>query len=210
MTEPDFRLDVEDVSVRRGERRVVEGASIVLEAGRVALLKGPNGAGKTSLLRAIAGLLPLESGRIEIRHRGAARIFPADRRMVCVHCGHLDAIKPALGLRAHLNFWARLYGGRIPDQDALLDRLGLLHLEDARAGELSAGQRRRLALCRALVADRPLWLLDEPTASMDADGAAVVLRLVGEHLGAGGAAVIATHEKIALADAKSYVLETAA
>ncbi|MEX0645919.1 MAG: heme ABC exporter ATP-binding protein CcmA [Parvularculaceae bacterium] len=203
-------LSLEDVAVARAGRRVIAGVSLVLNPGAAIIFKGPNGSGKTTLLRAIAGLLPIIAGRIDIRTGADVASSVADRRAHVVHCGHLDGVKAPMTVGENIAFWALLYGaprGRIDEALRLFD-LGAL--APARAADLSAGQRRRLCLARLVVSGRPIWLLDEPTASMDAASVARLIDLIGAHRMNGGSLIVATHDKIAIDGARSYVLEPVA
>jgi heme exporter protein A len=163
-----------------------------LETGQLLAVRGPNGAGKSSLLRLIAGLLAPRAGSICLDGGGEE---PAAH-----YLGHLDALKPAASLRETLRFWTVLYGGGAGLADRGAERaatvVGLAHALDLPTGVLSAGQRRRAALARLALVPRPLWLLDEPATTLDRDGEALLGRLLGEHLAAGGLAVAATHQPL--------------
>ncbi|MGH2340713.1 heme ABC exporter ATP-binding protein CcmA [Segnochrobactraceae bacterium EtOH-i3] len=189
----------------RGGRRLFAGLDFHLPAGSALVLTGRNGAGKTSLLRVVAGLQQAAEGGVRLH--GA----PADEPVASyLHfISHLDAIKAAATVHETLNFWAAWLGtgpgaaaAPLPPTgiDDALDRLGLGDLADLPAGHLSAGQRRRLALARLLVAPRPLWLADEPTAALDRAGEALFGTLVAEHLAAGGLLMAATHQPLPVAD----------
>jgi heme exporter protein A len=106
------------------------------------------------------------------------------------YAGHLDAVKPQLTVAENLGFWARIAGG---DPAAALAAMGLGRLADMPAAHCSAGQRRRLGLARLLLAPRALWLLDEPTVSLDAATVAGFAAALRAHLARGGVAVAATH-----------------
>ena len=177
-----------------------------MESGRATQLRGPNGAGKSTLLRQLAGLFPVIEGDAGIGDVSLAS-DAADARVHIAYAGHLDAIKPALGVRANLVFWAGLLGsGGESRVDAAIERLGLEAVADAPAAYCSAGQKRRLGLARLLVADRPVWLLDEPTVSLDAAATEVVAQMVRAHCGAGGSALIATHIDLGLDDMETFTL----
>ncbi len=188
-------LIVENLACTRAGRRVFAGVCFVVRAGEAALLTGPNGAGKSSLLRVLAGLIPPE--------RGAARLgavsLAADREGFqerVAYAGHLDAVKPQLSVTANLALWAQLYGGG--GVAAALETFGLDRIADLPAAYCSAGQKRRLGLARLLVAERALWLLDEPTVSLDAASVAVFADVVRGHLARGGLAIAATHAPLGL------------
>jgi heme exporter protein A len=188
-----LRLEVEELALDRGAARVFSGVSFRAGPGDYVELTGPNGAGKTSLLRALAGLLRPREGSIRI----SSNLGPLDRdaSAVAIHLsGHQDGLKPSLTALSHARFWAGLLGGG--DAIAALQRAGLGKLMERPAHTLSAGQKRRLALTRLLIAPRSIWLLDEPAAALDVQGRAWLLGVVGDHLAAGGLVVAAVHEPI--------------
>lgn len=188
------QLNIDRLQVERGGRLVIAGLSTSVPAGRALLVTGPNGSGKTTLLRTIAGfLLPL-SGAIALR--GA----PADMALAeqCHYIGMSDALKSNLTVIENLDFWGGFLGSEGTHPAEALETMQLSALSDVPAGYLSAGQRRRLAMARLLVASRPLWLLDEPTVALDAGGTALVAALIENHLRSGGIAVVATHVPLAL------------
>ena len=187
-----MELVLDDIACRRGGRTVFAGLSFRVAEGTAALVRGPNGAGKSSLLRVVAGLLPPSAGDVRLGELSLARDPGALQERVAF-AGHLDAVKPALTVAGNLAAWAGIFGAARERTQAALDRLGLAGIADRPAAQCSAGQRRRLGLARLMVLDRPLWLLDEPTVSLDADSAALVARLVREHAEGGGIALIATH-----------------
>lgn len=194
-------LTVDRLAIRRGEREVVSGVSFSAGPGQIALLRGPNGAGKSSLLLTLAGAIRPASGTISIDGRSADDAPGEDMLLI----GHLPALKPALTVTENLSFWADLNGddpARIP---AALGEAGLGDLMSLPGGYLSAGQTRRLSLSRLLVSDRPIWLLDEPTASLDTAGERFVGDMLARHLSRGGIAVAATHLDITGLDPASIV-----
>jgi heme exporter protein A len=190
-----IRLRVESLSLTRGEATVLNGISFAVKSGGALLVTGPNGAGKTSLLLALAGFLRAAGGTIELT--GLAKDSFAREAMHYV--GHAPAIKNALGVAENLRFWSGLLGGG--DVMPALEAAGLGPLAHMPAGFLSAGQARRLALARLVAIPRPLWLLDEPTGTLDEQGAAWVNRMIALHLEGGGLAVIATHLPLGLSGA---------
>lgn len=172
-------MQISDLSVARGGVPVLAGVSFALGAGEALVLRGPNGAGKTTLLRCIAGLQAPLSGRID---------GSADR---VAYAAHADGLKSMLTVRENLSFWAQVFGNT--DITEALDGYALRPLADRLAGTLSAGQKRRLGLARLLVTGRPIWVLDEPTVSLDADAVALFGSVLRGHLAAGGSALMATH-----------------
>jgi heme exporter protein A len=172
-------LLVEDLSVARGGLPLLEGVTFSLGAGETLLLRGPNGIGKTTLLRTVAGLQPPLVGRLSVEEDAVAL------------AGHADGVKAQLTVAENLGFWARIFGGGDPGPAMEALELGLL--ADRPARDLSAGQRRRLGLARLLVTARPLWLLDEPTVSLDAASVGRLEAMIGAHRARGGAALISTH-----------------
>lgn len=191
-TSSGMDLVLDCLSCRRGGRTVFSGLSFRAAAGSAALLRGPNGAGKSSLLRIVAGLLPPAAGDVRLGEVSLARDRGGMQELVAF-AGHLDAVKPALSVAENLALWAGIFGGGRGGVEAALERFGLAEMADRPAGQCSAGQRRRLGLARLLVVERPLWLLDEPTVSLDAASTALVADLVRGHAAAGGIALIATH-----------------
>ena len=179
-----MRLEVSDLAIARGGIPVLEGVSLALDPGAALVLRGPNGIGKTTLLRTIAGLQPPLAGRIA---GGGERI---------AYAGHADGIKPTLTVAENLTFWARVFGGGAIAP--ALDAYALSDLAARPAGALSAGQKRRLGLARLLVTGRDLWILDEPTVSLDRAAVGMFADAVRGHLGRGGSALIATHIDLGL------------
>ena len=172
-------LVVENVTCLRGGVPVLEGVSFTLARGEVLVLRGPNGSGKTTLLRTVAGLQPAAAGTL----RGAEDAI--------AYGAHADGLKATLSVRDNLVFWAGIYGtGNIDDA---LDVFELRPLAERAAQNLSAGQKRRLGLARLLVTGRPVWVLDEPTVSLDARSVAIFAGAVRRHCDRGGSALIATH-----------------
>jgi heme exporter protein A len=189
-------LSLENIALERGERRIAGGIHARVAGGGVLLVQGPNGSGKSTLLRVLAGLLPAAEGAVRWNGADVAGEGEAHRARLC-YLGHQDALKAGLTALENLQFWVR-FGARSGDTEAALGAFGLAGLADRPARLLSAGQKRRLALARLALSDAPLWLLDEPVTALDAEARAMFGALLRRHLAAGGLAVIATHEKLAV------------
>jgi heme exporter protein A len=180
-------LHVDGLACRRGEATVLRGVSFHVPAGHATILRGPNGSGKTTLLRTLSGLTPA----------GAGRATPGPEAMA--YAAHADGLKAQLTVAENLAFWAAAFGSGAAGVARAADGFDLGPLLDRRAADLSAGQRRRAGLARLALTDRPIWLLDEPTVSLDAAHVAAFAVIVRAHLDAGGAALIATHIDLGLA-----------
>ncbi len=177
-------LEVKNLCCARGGINILEGIDFRLEPGNILVLRGPNGSGKTTLLRTIAGLQAAVSGCITGADEAVA------------YGGHADGLKAMLSVADNLSFWADVYGtGNIADA---LTTFELGGLQNRLANNLSAGQKRRLGLARLLVTGRSLWVLDEPTVSLDSDSVAMFARAVSGHLEQGGSALIATHIELGI------------
>lgn len=186
-----MKWSVENLACRRGQLRILEGVAFEIAAGEALILRGPNGAGKTTLLRCLAGLTPPLEGRINAPEDSIA------------YAAHADGLKAQLSVVENLAFWAAVFESdpvrAVEDAIAAFD----LHaLRDRRAGALSAGQKRRLSLARMGVTGRPIWVMDEPTVSLDAENVARFARAVKAHLARGGSALIATHIDLGLPNAR--------
>jgi len=176
---------VQNLSCARGGIAVLSAVTFALSPGQALLLRGPNGAGKTTLLRCIAGLQPATEGRIVLPEAGV------------VYAAHADGVKGVLSVAENLAFWAAVQGAH--GIGAAMAAMDLTTLADRPAQNLSAGQRRRLGLARLMLgAPGALWLMDEPTVSLDAVSVGLVERAVAGHLAAGGMALIATHLDLAV------------
>jgi heme exporter protein A len=189
-------LTTENLACVRGDKRLFEGLSFRVRAGQALAVEGANGAGKTSLLRLLAGFLSPVAGRVLVRTAASESDDAEERGRLVGWLGHLDGLKPQLTVMEQLSFFARLYG-RTPDP-AALETVGLARQADLPCRYLSAGQRRRLALARLLICERPLWLLDEPFAALDAAGQGLVAGLMLRHCGSGGIIIAATHDPLGL------------
>lgn len=206
-----MQLLASDLVVQRGGRRIIDHLSFQVAGGEALLLTGRNGAGKTTLIRTLAGYLKPVTGAITIRGWDDER----ELREACHYVGHLDANKAGLTVLENLRFWQRYLGGFEGARGeaeagdrlwAALERFEIAPLADIPAGYLSAGQKRRLGLSRLLVAPRPVWLLDEPTVSLDARSTGLLAAIIEQHISGGGLVVAATHLPLGLSAARELRL----
>ncbi len=199
-----MRLRAWDLTIDRGGRRVIAGLSLEAAGGAALIVTGPNGAGKTSLLRALAGFLPIEGGGFALDGGDMERTVGEQAH----YLGHLDGVKAALSAGENLAFASATLGGNSSRAAQLeaLSALGLAHVIDFPARLLSAGQRRRVALARLMVAKRPLWLLDEPTTALDAAAQVALTAIMRAHLEDGGILVAAVHAPLGLDGAQELRL----
>ena len=197
-----MRLRGSDLACVRGGREVFRGLAFTVEAGEALVVTGPNGAGKSSLLRMVAGLVRPQQGQLELEG-GDVELTMGEH----VHyLGHQDALKPSLSVRENLGFWAALLGGDGEKSDVALATVGLGGLGQLPATYLSAGQRRRLAVARLIAVERSIWLLDEPTSTLDTAAQAMLTDLMRAHLAGRGLILVASHGPIGLDGAKELRL----
>lgn len=181
-------LQMHDLAVSRGGLTVLEGLGFALGPSDLLVLRGPNGVGKTTVLRTLAGLQPALRGQI---------LANPDQ---ITYSGHADGLKATLTVAENLGFWAAVHGHRAIDP--AISAMNLTALRARRAADLSAGQKRRLGLARLLVTGRKIWLMDEPTVSLDAASVALFGAMLRGHLDQGGAAIVATHIDLGLPEAR--------
>ena len=192
------QVKVENLALMRGDRLLFQGLSFTLGAGQAISLVGRNGAGKTSLLRAIAGFLRPWEGTIAFEGESGP-LEPEDARSRGLHmAGHQDGLKPSRPAKAEFLFQAHWTGATEAGIARARAALDLDVLFDLEVRKLSAGQRRRLSLGRLLASPRPLWLLDEPLAPLDADHRKTFGALMAEHVAGGGMILAAVHDPLPL------------
>lgn len=179
-------LEARGLGCRRDGRSLFENLSFKVEAGQLWLVRGANGSGKTSLLRILAGLSPAEQGEL---------VWRGEREPV-LWVGHRVAVSAGLTARENLEFMAALEGDEAGTSAAALEAVGLGAFSETRAGRLSEGQARRVALARLAFSTRRLWLLDEPLTSLDETSVNWFETQVHRQLDRGGAVVMATHREI--------------
>ena len=198
-----MRLVAEGLSAKRGEDLIFQDISFEIEGGEALVVKGPNGSGKSTLLRVLAGLLPAHSGIVKL----LAAAQQVERLGEAAHyLGHRNAMKRELTVEENLSFWKSFLGdfagGAGMSVLEATEAVGLGGIAHLPFGYLSAGQQRRMAMAKLLVSWRPIWILDEPTAALDAAAETMFAGLVTAHLAQGGLAIAATHQPLGLEGVK--------
>jgi heme exporter protein A len=197
------QLAVRNLHLWRGDKHLLRGVSFEVRAGELLQVMGPNGVGKTSLLRCVAGLMPVESGEIEWRGSVCTHRFEALHQDLA-YLAHLNALKGELTAAENLRYAVGLRRHVTTAEVATtLARLQIAHCADLPVRALSAGQKRRVSIARVLLTDALVWILDEPITNLDAAGIKLVEQLMAEHLVRGGLIVTAAHQT--LLDGKSNV-----
>lgn len=189
-------LRAEQLSIGRGDRVLTQNLHLAVRAGELLHLRGRNGAGKTSLLEVLAGLRAPLAGTVHCAQPRALHWL-----------GHKNALHPALSAVENLQFWCALQQAEAAAIPAALERLGLARLRHRPTRSLSAGQKRRVAVARLLLAQRPLWLLDEPLAALDTEGLESLGAMLAAHLDAGGGAIVTSHQPLPVDAARLRQLE---
>jgi heme exporter protein A len=193
-------LDIQGLALSRGERLLFRDLSLSIKAGQAVALTGANGAGKTSLLRAVAGFIRPDAGRILFHGVDGVAVEAETARREGAHLlGHLEGLKPARTAGQEFDFQTGWLGDGRKRRVEAIERLALSPLLDLETRKLSAGQKRRLSLARLVAAPRPIWLLDEPLAPLDERWRGVAVDLMAEHLATGGMILAAVHDPLPVA-----------
>ncbi len=201
-------LSFSKLACSRGGRQLFQGVNCELESGRWLYVAGANGVGKTSLLRMVCGLSTIESGQILWN-----RIpIGAQRENYCrdlCYLGHLNALQESMTVSENLTFTAALAGLAPPAsrKQAVLAQFGMSGRDDQLVRHLSQGQKRRVALSRLALSSARLWVLDEPFVAMDEAGVRMLADLIASHLGAGGLAVLTSHQHVKIGVVAPQLLE---
>jgi len=200
-------LEAANLAAVRGRTRLFTDVSLRVAARESLFVTGPNGSGKTTLLRILAGLTAPVAGTVRFLGE-VASTFDSRMRDRVAFAGHLPALKDELSTSENLMALVALAGTRATAEQiaAALERVQLSRQRTLPARVLSQGQRRRIGLARLTLVNKPLWILDEPTTALDSDGVALLTSLLRRHLDTGGAAVVATHQRMDIARAATLAL----
>ncbi len=191
-----------DICYQRGGRRLFAGLSFKLGQGQALYIKGENGAGKSSLLKLLTGVSQADQGDVlwqgkSIRHDEYA--FHSNLLFI----GHKSGLNIHLNALENLAWYQRIDNLEIEQEHCkdIFKALGLYGFEDIPVGKLSAGQQRRIALCRLLFSKKRLWVLDEPLVSLDQSGVQLFQSILQNHLMQGGMLVFTSHQELMIEDA---------
>ena len=193
------------IHCERGDKLLFDSFDLSIDAGSIVQLAGPNGSGKTTLLRSLCGLFdaPIDS----LVWRDIEVSSPLQYADELLYLGHKAAIRPHLTLSENLAWYACL--SHLSDREKMADvisEVGLSGYEFELAGALSAGQKRRIALARLRLVECRLWVLDEPFASLDAEGVEMLRGWIEEFVRSGGAVLYSTHQAVEFEGCDSRVL----
>ncbi len=175
---------------------LLSGVDLAIPSGSLSVVTGANGAGKTSLLRLLAGLVPLTSGVATVAGIDLAEGDLRQLRRRVGWLGHEGSFYDDLSVRENLVFAARALDRPTGEIGSVVERVGLTHRIDTTTRQLSAGQRRRLGLAWLLLRRPELWLLDEPYASLDDDGRTFFDGLLGDVVAGGATVVVSAHDPL--------------
>lgn len=208
MPETDNRIEVSELSCIRNDLTLFRDLAFSVKTGEILQVRGANGSGKSSLLRILCGFLRSDSGEVRWNGDEIQQIRAEYLGQLC-YLGHLHGIKDDLTVKENLAFSAILDGARHDREslDGALEQMKLSSHLDFPARKLSAGQKRRLAICRFILTKARLWVLDEPFTALDDAGKTLVNELISAHTNKGGLCVVATHEALQLAGPNIQGLE---
>ena len=195
------RLEVTNLTMARGSHTLFQDLSATVSSNDVLWIQGDNGIGKTTLLEALAGLSRPDGGDVSW-FEGEQLTFA---NQLVAYQPHKTYTKASLSAKEDLSFWAKIYNTSSLVAQSL-DYVGLSTRKDVSSQNLSAGQRRRLALAKLIVSQKPVWIMDEPGAAMDSDGITLIDFLISQHIGRGGSAIIASHDTTRKLSAKTRAL----
>ena len=207
-----MKFEATNICVDRGSRRIIEGVNFALSNGEAMMVTGANGSGKSTLLRALSGLLPLADGTLHFDLLDEGADDPKMIREQIHYLGHQNAMKPTLSVRENLSFWQGFTttGEKTTDGESdgmsieeALDFVELPQTIDLPFGYLSTGMKRRVSIAKLLINEKPIWVVDEPTAGLDAHSSKMFSDLAQDHCSNGGILIAATHLPLGIKGFKS-------
>ena len=201
-----MKLIIENLSLSRAGQEIVTDISFELSAGEALIVTGENGSGKSTTLRGVAGLLPLSGGSVTLLDE-TGKQFEGETREYCHYLGHQNGMKPALTVRENLDFWQKFCGEPDLTIEQALEEVDLAHTIDLPFSYLSAGMKRRVSIARLLVSDRPIWIVDEPTAGLDAQSSKMFTNLCQTFCKGGGILIAATHLPLGIKTEKTLEIK---
>jgi len=201
-TSPIKTLTFQDLSFERNQHLLFSNVHGSLKAGEMLQIRGANGSGKSTLLRILAGFIAPLTGAIHWEENPILA-NPENYQQQLHYLGHHNGIKQNLTVYENLKLSAALLSLSLQPQKAkdILKQMGLTHKIHTQALHLSAGQLRRLSLARLLLTTNSLWILDEPTTALDAEGQHLFSNMVKQQLENNGIIIFATHQDILLTPA---------
>lgn len=193
----DPLLNIVSIASVRDDRVLFSDLSFSLQPGQVLIIEGRNGSGKTTLLRMLCGLRYPDEGEILWQDRPIETLKNQYYEQFS-YVGHLDGVKRELTPAENLRVTSVMTYSSGIDEDSALAQVGLQGFEDVVAQQLSAGQRKRVALARLLISDCPLWILDEAFTALDRDGVKMLEGLIEKHINNNGMVIMTSHQDISL------------
>jgi len=191
-------LEARDLDCSRGKQTLFTGLNCTVTGGEILHVLGPNGCGKTTLLRILCGTTLADSGQV-LWHGEDIRLNRTEFHSNLAYVGHSHGIKLELSPRENLQTWMNLSGRNDPaDLLRTLERIGLSGVENLTCNNLSAGQRRRVALGRLYLTRASVWILDEPLSAIDRSGIAEFESLLSRHADNGGITILTGHETLSV------------
>lgn len=190
----DTLIKCKNLLCERDNRVLFNALSFEVQAGQILQVAGANGAGKTTLLRLMAGLYGNYDGHIRWPNAHACDESPQQHFL---YLGHRAGLRDELSAIENLRWWCALHYCSDQGIDVALAKVGLAGYEDVAASSLSAGQRRRVMLALLWVAEKPVWLLDEPFTALDQAAVELIEARIKEHAESGGAVVYSSHHRLA-------------
>ncbi|MEP1740373.1 MAG: cytochrome c biogenesis heme-transporting ATPase CcmA [Kangiellaceae bacterium] len=194
--ESENLLKIENLAVFRSDLPLFETIDFQLISGEALQISGTNGSGKTSLLRCLCGLSSRYSGSIYWNGKLISSNTHDIHKQI-LYLGHALGLKPRLTVNQNLSFYQQLrFDADQPNIHRALKALKIENYLDEQVANLSAGQKRRVALARIISEPVKLWILDEPMVALDTDGQAWLEEVCNQHLSKGGLIILTSHQPL--------------